>query len=68
MIFKKQRSPMCSYCFHGQVLEDSGDILCSYKGVVSADYRCRKFSYDPFARKVPQRKRPTAAGLDFSID
>lgn len=68
MIFKKQREPMCAYCMHGRVLEDGSDVLCAMKGVVSSDYRCRKFVYDPLARQVKRRRRPDAKGLDFSID
>lgn len=68
MIFKKQREPMCAYCLHGRLMMGGRDVLCALKGVVSADYRCRKFNYDPVSRQVKRRRLPDAKGLDFSID
>lgn len=43
----------CAICAHGTKAADSEMILCSKKGVLSPDYKCRKFKYDPL-RRVPK--------------
>ncbi len=60
-------SPACEYCTYGQRAADPRMILC--EGVVSPDYHCRRYQYDPLAR-VPKRqpKLPTFSAEDFSLD
>ncbi len=60
MLFRKKIERSCSYCSYGTLIQD-GQVLCTKKGVVSADDKCRKFSYDPCKRIPP---RPKA--VDFS--
>ena len=74
MLFKKAIcgatiAPACEYCAHGRKATDPRMILCEKKGVVSPDYRCRKYEYDPLLR-VPKRrpKLPSFSAEDFSLD
>lgn len=41
----------CAICAHGQKAADSDMILCSKKGILQPDYKCRKFRYDPLRRQ-----------------
>ena len=59
MLFRKKMEKSCSYCRFGTMLEN--DLaLCTKRGVVSADRKCRKFSYDPLKR-IPTKPK----ALDF---
>lgn len=60
MLFRKKIEKSCTYCARGTVLE-SGQILCSKRGLRSQDNGCRKFRYDP-CKRIPPRPKP----LDFS--
>ena len=66
---KKDISPSCSYCSHGRPAPDKESVLCYKKGIVSLDYACKKFKYDPLKRKP---LRPKAIEKfeesDFSLD
>lgn len=60
MLFRKKIEKSCSYCRYGTLLED--DLaLCTKRGVVSANKKCRKFAYDPL-RRVPSKPK----ALDFN--
>ena len=48
----------CAYCEHAVPLMNEDEMLCRKNGVVSADYCCKKFSYDLLKRK-PARRRQT---------
>lgn len=69
MLFRKRIEKSCSYCRFGTMLED-GLALCTKRGVVSAERRCRKFRYDPLKR-VPAKPRALDFGKydkeDFSL-
>lgn len=60
MLFRKKIDQNCIYCNYSAQLED-GVILCSKKGLVSSDKKCRAFRYDP-CKRIP----PKAKALDFS--
>lgn len=62
-------SPACAYCTHGQYTTDHRMILCEKSGVISPNYHCRRYQYDPLAR-IPKRqpKLPTFSAEDFSLD
>ena len=47
---------VCAYCEHAVPLLGEDTVLCRKNGIVSADYCCKKFSYDLFKRK-PMRRR-----------
>ena len=60
MLFRKDIPRSCQYCAHGTCYEDE-QILCTKKGIVPADGKCRKFKYEPCKRIPPKPK-----ALDFS--
>ena len=60
MLFRKNITKACHYCVNGTCYEE-GLILCTKKGVVAEDSKCRKFKYDP-CKRIP----PKAKALDFS--
>lgn len=55
MLFRKKIERSCTYCAYGAALDDN-QMLCTKRGVVSADSACRKFRYDPFKRVPPRPK------------
>lgn len=69
MLFRKKIPRSCLYCQFSARINDE-QMLCTKKGIVSADSQCRKFRYDPIKR-IPAR--PKALDLsryeedDFSL-
>jgi len=59
MIFRKKIQKSCAYCTFGVKLDDE-QILCSKRGAMPMEGKCRKFEYDP-CKRVPPRPKP----LDF---
>lgn len=57
---------VCALCENATVLKGGNGILCRQKGIVSEDYSCRKFVYDPLKRapKLP-RQIPTLSKDDI---
>lgn len=55
MLFRKRIEKSCSYCRFGTALDDTS-ILCTKRGVVPTDAKCRKFKYDPIKRIPPKPK------------
>ena len=45
---------ICAYCEKATVLFDEDSMLCKKKGVVSRDYKCSSFIYDPLKRQPPR--------------
>ncbi len=68
-LYGKGIIPACAYCLKGKETVDKTEILCTKKGIVSPDYSCRKFKYDPLRRvpKIPPELEKFTAE-DFSID
>lgn len=60
MLFRKKIERSCEYCLRGARLED-GQILCTRKGLRTAEDKCWKFKYDP-CKRIPRKAR----ALDFS--
>ena len=60
MLFREKIPRSCEYCSYSTVLNEE-QILCSKKGIVLPDNKCRKFLYDP-VKRVPAK----AKALDFS--
>ena len=57
MLFRKKMPRSCVYCMHGVQLNEN-EFLCTRKGIVSAEYSCRKFEYDP-CKRVPLKMKAT---------
>ena len=53
MLFRKHIEPRCAYCVHGATISET-QVACVKRGVVSAEYRCGSFRYEPL-RRIPQR-------------
>ena len=49
--------PKCEYCKNGKLAPDNKNILCTKMGVISKDFNCKKFIYDPLKR-VPEKATP----------
>ena len=61
MLFRKKIERRCEYCrFSTKLVEDQ--MLCSKKGIRSADSACLRFAYDPCKRIPLKPKSP-----DFSL-
>ena len=60
MLFRKKIERSCAYCIYGTCLEDN-IVLCSKKGMRTAEKSCFRFRYDPCKRIPPKMK-----ALDFS--
>ncbi|MBR6681386.1 MAG: hypothetical protein IKL40_00180 [Clostridia bacterium] len=41
---------VCLFCENATVISADDNILCRFHGVVSEDYCCRKYVYDPLKR------------------
>ena len=69
MLFRKKIERSCTYCVYGTMLEDD-QVLCSKKGLRSAEKPCRKFKYDP-CKRIPAKAKAMDFGKydedDFSL-
>lgn len=60
MLFRKKMPRSCQYCTNGTVVTGE-QVLCTKRGIVSAEHACRKFRYDP-CKRFPLKLK----ALDFS--
>ncbi|MCL2068775.1 MAG: hypothetical protein FWH00_02650 [Oscillospiraceae bacterium] len=69
-LFGKNVEPACRHCESAiQQISPANQILCSRLGVVSADYHCKRYAYDPIKRiPKPQKPLPEFSAEDFSIE
>lgn len=67
--FGEDIAPACLYCAYGTYNSNQTMILCKRCGVVSPNYHCRRFQYDPLLR-VPKRGPilPSFTSDDFKMD
>ena len=65
MLFKKDIEPSCTYCRHGRPLGQN-EVGCVKLGVVSSNGKCKRFQYNPLARKPS--KPPTLKTDMFDED
>lgn len=54
---KYEITKCCAYCERATLLASEDYVLCAKKGVVSQNYVCRRFLYDPMKR-TPQKMPP----------
>lgn len=67
-MYSKDLPKVCAYCRHGAPMADRAHVLCRKRGVVTQDYHCRKYSYDPFKRDPrPKPSLPSFDESDFKI-
>lgn len=63
MLFSEKIRPMCIYCQHAKPsIGDDDHMVCPHKGVVTFDFSCRKYKYDPLKR-IP--RRPPLPDFDY---
>lgn len=60
MLFRKHIEPRCCYCRFSAPAE-TGQYICSKRGIVPQAHSCRKFRYAPL-RRVP----PKPLHVDFT--
>jgi len=54
----------CCYCEHAVPIRETSGYICKKKGVVSYNFTCRKFSFDP----IKLSPVLPAKNLQFSAD
>lgn len=54
---KYEITKCCVYCEKSTLLAGEEYVLCPRKGVVSQNYVCRRFLYDPLKR-IPKKPQP----------
>ena len=42
---------ICLFCENATILQGDENVLCKHKGIVSEDFVCRKYVYDPLKRQ-----------------
>ena len=47
---EKDAEKYCEYCRYAVTVSLTDDMICEKRGIVSKDYSCRKFIYDPLKR------------------
>ena len=52
-LFRKNMDPRCAYCEKGRRISEE-EVVCIRRGVVPAEFHCRKFRYDPLKRVPPR--------------
>ncbi len=63
MLFRKNMEKRCGLCERA-VCIDENDMLCRKYGVVSCNYSCKKFVYDPLKRVPAKPVYPSADQYD----
>jgi hypothetical protein len=61
---------VCRFCERATLINDEDNVLCSVKGIVFADYCCRKFSYDPLKREPkmpPPIPKPDLSAVSIDL-
>jgi hypothetical protein len=54
LMFNKDNPKLCAYCAWAD--KTAGEkMLCYYNGPVAADYKCRRYKYDPYKRNPSRR-------------
>ncbi|MDR0405591.1 MAG: hypothetical protein LBH54_02220 [Clostridiales bacterium] len=65
-----EQPPRCGICVYSRELSGLAELSCEKKGIVSADFVCKKFSLDIMAKTVRRKRSLDAkriAESDFSI-
>jgi len=56
-MFNNEISPCCEYCQSSRATASPDRLLCSKKGVVPLDFKCKNYKYNP-TKRVPKVKPP----------
>ena len=70
MIFSKDIEKCCALCTHATIVLHKDQVICPKKGIVNADFCCRKFLYSPLKRTPAPHifKKDEYTKEDFSIE
>ncbi|MCL2056723.1 MAG: hypothetical protein FWH02_05845 [Oscillospiraceae bacterium] len=56
-LFGNRIAPACKYCGHiTKYMQKEDACICTKKGIVKGDYKCRAFVYDPL-RRSPRKQQ-----------
>lgn len=69
-IFSKEIEPHCVYCMYSKQISDE-QAICNKHGIVSTNFHCRKYKYDPTKRVPPEPavlETESFTADDFKID
>ncbi len=61
----------CETCAFAVLLKYSGDCLCSKFGIVSPEYKCKKYKINRFLKRPPKKRELNFSRYsndDFSIE
>ncbi len=70
MLFSKNTEPHCSICVNSKKINEN-EAICPRHGIVSLNYKCRKFKYDATKRIPPEETllpKDSFDESDFSLD
>lgn len=69
MIFSKNIEKCCAYCERAKKIALNEQVLCPSKGLVNADFYCKKFVYTPLKRTPSPQifKKDDYTKEDFEI-
>ncbi len=70
MLFSKEIRPCCAYCTNSRQVNDK-EAVCKKHGIVSLQYRCKRYEYDPTKRVPPEPARlekDSFSKEDFSLE
>ena len=60
---KTEIEKYCAFCEHSTETYDKEHFLCTKKGIVKGNYKCRKFRYD-LQKRIPKRISTANITLD----
>ena len=67
-LYNRGIDPQCQYCLHGRKSPAGDSVLCEKFGIMSLDYHCKKFVYDPLKREpMPRAVLPSFDPEDFAL-
>ncbi len=69
-LFSKEIEPCCIYCARSRKVNEN-EVICIKHGIVSCNFKCRKYKYDPTKRIPPEPAvfdSTTFSADDFKIN
>lgn len=67
MISNMKYLKSCRNCLRGRPISFTGDVLCKYKGVVSADFVCLRHKYIPELKDYKELNYKCIDCVNFSV-
>ncbi len=63
--------PKCILCNNGREIRLTGHVLCSFEGIVTPSFCCKKFEMNYLKlkpKRLPIKKKKQFSPEDFSLD